>query len=125
MIRQKIFNIFKKLNLDNPLEFARRILAPLCKDKLSEHITNCKECRTCKNCDKKLPWGNPDANILIINDNATDNEEINDYIKCVNDYYKITKVEKLKLELNTETDPMKQAKILTEIMKIRGVNNND
>ena len=50
---------------------------------------------------------------------------INDYIKCVNDYYKITKVEKLKLELNTETDPMKQAKILTEIMKIRGVNNND
>ena len=53
------------------------------------------------------------------------NEEINDYIKCVNDYYKITKVEKLKLELNTETDPMKQAKILTEIMKIRGVNNND
>ena len=79
MIRQKIFNIFKKLNLDNPLEFARRILAPLCKDKLSEHITNCKECRTCKNCDKKLPWGNPDANILIINDNATDNEEINDY----------------------------------------------
>ena len=67
------------MNLDNPLEFARRILAPLCKDKLSEHIANCKECRTCKNCDKKLPWGNPDANILIINDNATDNEEINDY----------------------------------------------
>lgn len=79
MIRQKIFNIFKKLNLDNPLEFARRILTPLCKDKLSEHIVNCKECRTCNKCDKKLPWGNPDANILIINDNATDNEEINNY----------------------------------------------
>ena len=54
MIRQKIFNIFKKLNLDNPLEFARRILTPLCKDKLSEHIVNCKECRTCNKCDKKL-----------------------------------------------------------------------
>lgn len=79
MIRQKIFNIFKKLNLDNPLEFARRILAPLCKDKLKEHMINCKECKTCKNCNKKMPWGNPDANILIINDNATDNEEINDY----------------------------------------------
>ena len=52
-------------------------------------------------------------------------EEIEDYIKCVNEYYQIDKIEKLKLELNTETDPMKQANILMEIMKIRGVNNND
>ena len=52
-------------------------------------------------------------------------EEINDYIKCVNEYYEVSKVEKLKLELNCETDPMKQASILNEIMKIRGVNNND
>lgn len=79
MIKQKIFNIFKKLNLDNPLEFARKILAPLCKDKLDEHISACKECRTCKNYNKSLPMGNPDANILIISDNATDNEEVNDY----------------------------------------------
>lgn len=53
------------------------------------------------------------------------NEEINDYIKCINEYYKLNKIEKLKLELSTEPDPMKQANILTEIMKIRGVNNND
>ena len=52
-------------------------------------------------------------------------EEINDYIKCVNEYYKESKIERLKLELNTEADPMKQANILTEIMKIRGVKNND
>lgn len=52
-------------------------------------------------------------------------EEIEDYIKCVNEYYQIDKIEKLKLELNTETDPMKQANILMEIMKIRGVKNND
>ncbi|MEE3343821.1 MAG: DNA primase [Bacilli bacterium] len=52
-------------------------------------------------------------------------QEINDYIKCVNEYYQLDKIEKLKLELNTETDPMKQANILMEIMKIRGVNNND
>lgn len=71
--------MFKKLNLDNPLEFARRILAPLCNEKLKEHITVCSECRTCNGCDKKIPMGNPDANILIINDNATDNEEVNDY----------------------------------------------
>lgn len=53
------------------------------------------------------------------------NEEINDYIKCVNDWYKESKIEKLRLELNIEADPMKQANILTEIMKIRGVENND
>ena len=52
-------------------------------------------------------------------------EEIEDYINCVNEYYKVSKIEKLKLELNTEADPMKQANILNEIMKIRGVNNND
>lgn len=49
-------------------------------------------------------------------------EEIDDYINCVNEYYKVNKIEKLKLELNTEADPMKQANILNEIMKIRGVN---
>ena len=53
------------------------------------------------------------------------NEEINDYIKCVNEYYQFDRIENLKLELNTETDPMKQANILMEIMKIRGVNKND
>ncbi len=52
-------------------------------------------------------------------------EEIEDYIKCVNEYYQVDKIEKLKLELNTETDTMKQDNILMEIMKIRGVNNND
>ena len=52
-------------------------------------------------------------------------EEIEDYINYVNEYYKVSKIEKLKLELNTEADPMKQANILNEIMKIRGVNNND
>lgn len=52
-------------------------------------------------------------------------EEIDDYIKCIGEYYRVKRIEKLKLELTTETDPMKQAKILNEIMNIRGVNNND
>ena len=53
------------------------------------------------------------------------NLEIEDYIKCVNEYYRESKIEKLKLELATIQDPMKQANILMEIMKIKGVNNND
>ena len=53
------------------------------------------------------------------------NEEIVDYIKCVNDYYKKNIIDKLKLDLKKETDPMKQANILKEIMKIRGVKTSD
>lgn len=78
-MRNKIYNMFRKLNLDNPLEFARKLLAPLCKNKLDEHILACKDCKTAKDCKRILPKGNPDANILIIDDNATDDEEINGY----------------------------------------------
>lgn len=112
MIKQKIFNIFKRLDLDNPLEFARKILAPLCKKKLEEHIIACEDCKTCRNCNKKLPMGNPDANILIINDNATDNEEVNDYTMNIletagldlKDVYMINSVSCiLKREFNNES----------------------
>lgn len=112
MIKQKIFNIFKRLDLDNPLEFVRKILAPLCKEKLEEHIIACEDCKTCKNCNKKLPMGNPDANILIINDNATDNEEVNDYTMNIletagldlKDVYMINSVSCiLKREFNNES----------------------
>lgn len=80
MIRKKIYNIFKKLDLDNPLEFARTILAPLCKEKLNNNIVNCGDCKSCCDFERKKAIGNPNANILIINDNATDNKEVDDYM---------------------------------------------
>lgn len=80
LIRNKIYNIFKKLDLDNPLEFARTILAPLCKEKLNHNIVNCKDCNSCDKFERKQAIGNPNANILIIDDNATDNEEIDNYM---------------------------------------------
>ena len=52
-------------------------------------------------------------------------EEIDDYIKCVNECYKKSIIDKLKLDLSREPDPMKQANILKEIMKIRGVKTSD
>ena len=64
----------------------------------------------------------------IINQNLKNtytSEEIDDYIKCVNDYYKKSIIDKLKLDLSKEPDPMKQANILKEIMKIRGVKTSD
>jgi len=60
-------------------------------------------------------------NILNMNlkDNYTE-EEIKDYIKVVNSYSKDNQINKLKLKLKEETDPLKQAKILKEIMELRG-----
>ena len=52
-------------------------------------------------------------------------EEIDDYIKCVNESYKKSLIDQLKSDLKKEDNPMKQANILKEIMKIRGVKTSD
>ena len=47
--------------------------------------------------------------------------EIEDYIFVVNEYHKEVKINDLNKKLKEEKDPLKQAKISLEIMKIRGV----
>lgn len=78
------------VNSSNPLETARKIVAPFCKDRLNEYITNCEDCKTCSK-DKVLASGNPDANILIIADNATDKEEVNNFFNELLNYSTIDK----------------------------------
>lgn len=51
-------------------------------------------------------------------------EELEDYIKVLSNYNKELKKRKLKEELNKELDPLKQAKIIEEIMKIRSEKND-
>lgn len=48
-------------------------------------------------------------------------EEINDYIKVVNDYPTKNRIKELNRKLKTETDPKKQVEILNEIMSLKGV----
>lgn len=48
-------------------------------------------------------------------------DEIEDYIFVINEYHKEVKINDLNKELKEEKDPLKQAKISLEIMKIRGV----
>lgn len=48
-------------------------------------------------------------------------EEIRDYIFVINEYHKEVKISDLNKKLKEEKDPLKQAKISQEIMKIRGV----
>lgn len=48
-------------------------------------------------------------------------DEIEDYIFVINEYHKEVKINNLNKKLKEEKDPLKQAKISLEIMKIRGV----
>ena len=82
-MKERILKLIRKLDPSNPLEFTRELVAPLCKDKLNQLILECNDCKMCKNYEKKIAIGNPNANYLIINDNATDNEAINDYLNSI------------------------------------------
>lgn len=83
-------DLYKLLaNSDNPLESARKLVAPICKDKLNKYILNCKDCSSCCNNKKSLASGNPDANILIIADNATNKEDVNKLFTDMLDYSSI------------------------------------
>jgi hypothetical protein len=48
-------------------------------------------------------------------------EEINDYITLINSYPAEQKIKELNKKLMDETDPIKQAEILTEILVLKGV----
>ncbi len=52
-------------------------------------------------------------------------EEIEDYIFVISEYYKKKKIDELTKMMKEEKDPLKQAKILGEIMEIRGVRKDD
>lgn len=78
-------------NSDNPLESARKLLAPACMNKLNQYIIDCNDCKTCTNSKRILARGNPDANILIIAGNATNKEDVNDFFDELLDYSDINK----------------------------------
>ncbi|MGM9882274.1 MAG: DNA primase [Bacilli bacterium] len=52
-------------------------------------------------------------------------DEIEDYIFVINEYYKEKRITDLTKKMKEEKEPLKQAKILEEIMEIRGVRKDD
>ena len=72
--------IFKAIiGSDNPLETARVMLAPYNMQVLNTKINTCTLCSSTNN--KEISYGNPNANILIITDYATDIQEYKDLFK--------------------------------------------
>ncbi len=65
------------LSTDNPLDTFRILHGDILVDKLNNLIINCNDCKT--NYEKQLYHGNSNANVLIINDSATNNQDIIDY----------------------------------------------
>ena len=69
------------LNTDNPLEAFRILHGDLLVNKLNLLIKDCGDC--CTNDQKQYYYGNSNANILIINDNATNDKDIIDYFNTL------------------------------------------
>lgn len=85
----KILNLFEQQQFSNPLEEARKIVAPLCMKSLNDLIINCNDCNN--TFDKQIAYGNPNANIMIINDVATNNEDVKEYFNTLLDIAEINK----------------------------------
>lgn len=80
MNKQRLFKEFEKMNLSNPLEYARELVAPLCKKQLDAMILNCNDCKTANGCQKVITEGNPNANYLIIS-RANDKDYLNELLE--------------------------------------------
>ncbi len=72
-----MYSLNEILNTDNPLETFRYLHCDLMIDKLNNMIKDCNDCKTCY--EKQFYYGNPNANILIINDSATNDKEVLEY----------------------------------------------
>lgn len=76
----KILEEIQQVNPDNPLEYCRKIIAPFAVDKLNNIINTCVCCKTASYNHRTIK-GNPDANILLVTDNATNDEEVYNYLE--------------------------------------------
>lgn len=74
---------------DNPLETARVLLAPYNMQRLNDKISACNLCDN--NCKKNLSVGNPNADILIISDYATDIQEYKNLFNEILSYSSLDK----------------------------------
>ena len=77
------------LSTDNPLDTFRTMYCDVMIDKLNNMITQCNECGT--SYEKQLYYGNPNANIMIINGTACSNKAIIDYFNELIDMSELDK----------------------------------
>lgn len=66
---EKILELVKEANPDNPMEYVRKIVRPLARSKMDALMAKCQDCPVCKNsCIRSISYGDDRASILIINE---------------------------------------------------------
>lgn len=79
MSKEDILKLVEKENPDNPIEYVNSIVRDLAVNKLNDYIFSCNECKiACAN-RKTYASGNTNASVMIILDQAEDNEVINPF----------------------------------------------
>lgn len=72
---EKILELVKEADPENPIEFVNSIVRPYAREKLDNLILGCHDCPTCsKEHVKSLTYGHDQASVLIINEGIYDSQ---------------------------------------------------
>lgn len=81
MIEDKILELVKEVDPDNPISFVHNLVKPYAKQKLDNYILECEDCCNICKTQKTITKGNPNASILIIGESSTEDQQ-----NCENTY---------------------------------------
>ena len=76
---EKILQLVKEENPDNPLTYVENIVKDLCIEKVNNYILNCNKCDKICNCNKTITYGNSNACVLIIGESGSLNQQDKDF----------------------------------------------
>jgi uracil-DNA glycosylase family 4 len=77
-VEDKILELVKQTNPDNPMSYVQNIVKGYSIEKLNSHIMGCKDCEEICEYGKSITLGNPNASVLIIGDGISDPSCIED-----------------------------------------------
>ena len=80
-IENKILEMVKNENPSNPMVFVQNIVKEYSLEKMNMAILNCNECKI-SNCNKTIGYGNPNASILLVGENALPDHQKPEYSDC-------------------------------------------
>lgn len=73
MIRRKILSLIKQKDPDNPLEYVHDIVRDYAREKLDQHILDCRDCDICSE-PKSITWGDTKARLLIVSESVCEEQ---------------------------------------------------
>lgn len=71
MNEDKILDLVRQANPDNPISFVHDIVKPLAQEKLDNYILSCNDCDIANCAKRSISYGNPNASIMIIGESLS------------------------------------------------------